>query len=244
MKTWEHVYDDIAKGHNTENELTPASNGFDSALGTLTHKDLQRVALEIAKKSRLKPSDRVLEIGCGNGLLLSQVSKRGGLELYGIDVSKNMIANARSKLSKAGRFHFEKADAISIPFGTLKFDLIYLHSVVQYFPNRAYLVRFLKSTKERIKPGGCLILLDVPDKELKSDYLNARNAIGEKKLSKFGAIKHLFVSKENIKHFADRLGYLSPRFFPHPTLRYKNAKYRFNLILTSATNQKTIRGGT
>jgi hypothetical protein len=42
------------------------------------------------------------------------------------------------------------------------FDLIFLHSVTQYFPSDSYLQEFIDTATSIIKPRGALVLLDCP----------------------------------------------------------------------------------
>ena len=206
----------------------------------MTTEDLQRTSRRVAEISNLTSAAKVLEIGCGNGLLLAEVSKWAEGNFFGIDVSQNMIKNAEARMLDPDRFQFQKSEAISIPFEPVVFDVVYLHSVVQYFPNTKYLHRLLNVSFERIKPGGCLILLDVPDLSLRSKYLKAREARNETRLNKFGKLKHLFVSRSKLTEEALSLGYVSCQYFIHPTRDYENANYRFNVAFFRAADQNEV----
>ena len=58
---------------------------------TRPHKD------EIIKKAVLRDGDYILDVACGNGYLLGELSKRASVNAFGIDISENMIAAARER---------------------------------------------------------------------------------------------------------------------------------------------------
>lgn len=52
---------------------------------------------EIINKAVLRQGDNILDVACGNGYLLGELSKRAGVNAFGIDISENMIAAARER---------------------------------------------------------------------------------------------------------------------------------------------------
>ena len=52
---------------------------------------------EIIKKAVLKDGDNILDVACGNGYLLGELSKRARVNAFGVDISENMIAAARER---------------------------------------------------------------------------------------------------------------------------------------------------
>lgn len=52
---------------------------------------------EILKKAVLRDGDNILDVACGNGYLLGELSKKAGVNAFGVDISENMIASAREK---------------------------------------------------------------------------------------------------------------------------------------------------
>ncbi|MDW5443931.1 class I SAM-dependent methyltransferase [Polaromonas sp. SM01] len=110
---------------------------------------------------------RVLEIGCGTGKIL-QVLKalRPELELFGIDFSQEQIRHASSNVPSAEFFtgdldEFVAASAAG-PGESGTYDLIYLHSVIQYFPSTEYFEKFLTLCGRLLRRGGALYLIDTP----------------------------------------------------------------------------------
>jgi cyclopropane-fatty-acyl-phospholipid synthase len=88
---------------------TDWSNGIEQA---------QRDKLEmICRKLRLKPGDRMLDIGAGWGGLLCHAAKTYGVTAHGITLSEEQLAFARDKAKRLGiadRVTFELADYSSV----------------------------------------------------------------------------------------------------------------------------------
>ncbi len=107
---------------------------------------------------------RVLEIGCGTGLLLFRVAPH--VEHYhGIDIAASGLAGIRSDpafAAIADRVNLDLARADEISSLTAgSFDTVVVNSVVQYFPTAEYLVRVLEDAVRLVAPGGTIFLGDI-----------------------------------------------------------------------------------
>jgi amino acid adenylation domain-containing protein len=111
----------------------------------------------------LKPQ-RVLEIGCGTGLLLARIAPH--CERYtGTDFSEAALNHTRQmcqQLDHLGHvtLHKRLADDFS-GFEADQFDTILLNSVVQYFPDIRYLERVIAGALHVLKPEGFIFIGDV-----------------------------------------------------------------------------------
>ncbi|MEO8153226.1 MAG: amino acid adenylation domain-containing protein [Rhizobacter sp.] len=118
----------------------------------------------LARVGALRPR-RVLEIGCGTGLILCQVAP--GCEQYvGTDLSRRAIDRLARWLegenTLAGRIalvHAQALDLAAVPGEG--FDTVVLNSVVQYFPNIDYLDAVIGAALSRMADGAHLFLGDV-----------------------------------------------------------------------------------
>ena len=103
----------------------------------------------------LKPQ-RVLEIGCGTGLLLARIAPH--CERYtGTDFSETALNHTRQmcqQLDNLGHVTLRKGFADDFSgFEANQFDTIILNSVVQYFPDINYLERVIAGALRVLKAG-------------------------------------------------------------------------------------------
>ncbi len=101
--------------------------------------------------ARLKPGDRVLEIGCGTGGTAIRLASHVA-SYTATDFSAEMIRIARSKLAPA-TLHFERADA-QRAFDGAPFDAICAFNVLHLVDDLPGLLRQIHFA---LKPGGLLI---------------------------------------------------------------------------------------
>jgi SAM-dependent methyltransferase len=112
---------------------------------------------------RVRPEDRVGDIGCGSGqflLLLSEFVKPSFS--YGIEISQHLIDNGNELLSGLGRDQLllETFDGSHFPplIGTL--DIIFLIDVVHHVPP-AVQKAFLTNLAASMKSGARLVIKDI-----------------------------------------------------------------------------------
>ncbi len=107
---------------------------------------------------------RVLEIGCGTGLLLYRIAPSAD-RYVGWDVSVNAIRGLRDRVaSRPELSHVELFEREALDFEGVErrsFDTVVLNSVTQYFPSADYLVGVLESAVEALSPGGRVFVGDV-----------------------------------------------------------------------------------
>lgn len=79
------------------------------------------VARDIVRHFGLRPSDRVLDIGCAKGFLVKDLmSVCPGLEAYGLDVSEYALMHCEKEV--VGRLHL--GSATRLPFPDRSFDAV------------------------------------------------------------------------------------------------------------------------
>ena len=108
---------------------------------------------------------RVLEIGCGTGLLLFRIAPH--CERYlGTDFSPAALNYIRDQMQKPGSAlpQVSLSEQNADDFANVEpasFDAVIINSVVQYFPGVDYFMRVLRGAVEAVAPGGFIFIGDV-----------------------------------------------------------------------------------
>ncbi|NBC31126.1 MAG: amino acid adenylation domain-containing protein, partial [Alphaproteobacteria bacterium] len=107
---------------------------------------------------------RILEIGCGAGQLAVRLAPDCAAYV-GTDLSAEVLRHARAALrgkpgAEAVTLLTRTADDFS-GFEDGAFDVVVLNSVVQYFPNAAYLRRVIDGALRVTRPGGTVYVGDI-----------------------------------------------------------------------------------
>ncbi|HVO99502.1 MAG TPA: class I SAM-dependent methyltransferase [Bryobacteraceae bacterium] len=97
---------------------------------------------------------RALEIGCGPGRLMRPMS-RHFVQIDGVDVSDEMIALARQRLSDLPNAHPHHTDGASLSlFEDETFSFVYSYAVFQHIPSREVVLQYLREIHRVMKTGG------------------------------------------------------------------------------------------
>ena len=126
----------------------------------------------VARIRELQPR-RVLEIGCGTGLLLTRLA--ADCESYlGLDFSAEVLAQLGQYLAtREDLKHVVLRQGLAHELSFLaddSFDLVVLNSVVQYFPNMDYLLDVLAQAVRVTQRGGQIFIGDVRSAPLLEAY--------------------------------------------------------------------------
>lgn len=109
-----------------------------------------RKADQVSKQLNGKVMPKVLEIGCGTGILSSYLlKKRRKLKLYGVDISPEAITVAKKNLSSSKNVHFEVGDILNLKYPSHSFDMVIGNSVLHHVPLKS----ILSEVKRVSKPG-------------------------------------------------------------------------------------------
>lgn len=80
----------------------------------------------------LKDGDKIMDIACGNGYLLGELSKKAKVNAYGVDISENMVAVARERHPD---FVFEAQPCVQLGFDNESMDVITVSCAFHHFEN-------------------------------------------------------------------------------------------------------------
>ncbi|HEX7243002.1 MAG TPA: amino acid adenylation domain-containing protein, partial [Longimicrobiaceae bacterium] len=167
VQEWESLFGDTYSGGAADGDPDFNVAGWNSSYtGEPIPAEAMRGWVEdtVGALRALRPR-RVLEIGCGTGLLLFRLAPECE-EYWGADLSPAALAYLREQLARPGRetagvtlLERPADDFTGIPEG--HFDLVVVNSVVQYFPGADYLLRVLEGAVAALAPGGKVWVGDV-----------------------------------------------------------------------------------
>ncbi len=101
------------------------ANEYDATLGKM--KRHQKLLDLVVTLSGIKKDDRVLDIGCGTGLLSLKFLQAADCTITAIDSSARMLEIFREKIEKCnleGKIHYEQKSAEEMDFRPHQFDII------------------------------------------------------------------------------------------------------------------------
>ena len=101
-----------------------------------------------------QPGQRVLDVGCGTGVVAREVARRLGASgtVVGIDASPGMLDVARAESGRAGlAIDWHEGRAESLPFPDGAFDLALCQFALMFFDDRA---AALAQMRRALAPGG------------------------------------------------------------------------------------------
>ncbi len=114
---------------------------------------LRHMGLKLAMP---RPDQRVLEVGCGTGTNLLHYQQAGS-EVFGIDLSPRMLAQAHRKLGSRARLH--QGDAARLPYPDAVFDLAVAMLTLHEMPRSKRSV-VMEEMARVVKAEGQLLLVD------------------------------------------------------------------------------------
>jgi ubiquinone/menaquinone biosynthesis C-methylase UbiE len=103
---------------------------------------------------------KLLEIGCGEGLLLLKLaSLKPKLDIYGIDIWNEILVRAQSKFDKNNiqNVLLSQADATQLPFKDKFFDCVICINVFFNLPSEAMVKQSLEEISRVVKKEGKII---------------------------------------------------------------------------------------
>lgn len=110
----------------------------------------------------LRSGMRVLEIGCGNGLMACWLAEQVGPtgSVLGLDQSQAQVDEARGLAASRGlanvRFELGEANAPGAPAGS--FDVAYCRLVLMHLPDPLGALRAMRAL---VKPGGAVVAVEM-----------------------------------------------------------------------------------
>src|SRR5438445_3704729 len=110
---------------------------------------------ELVREANIKPTDSVLDLACGTGVVSKEVSRYLGKDglVVGVDLSRTALTIAKKSIQSSNA-SFLEIDAENIGFN-FKFDKILCQYGLMFFPN---VKNVLSSIKQIMQKNGKLVL--------------------------------------------------------------------------------------
>ena len=110
---------------------------------------------DIAEQIRAYSYESLLDVGCGTGFLIDNLTKQKPARYCGVDLSDEMIRMAQKKQIEGAEFVVSSAE--KLPYPDESFDIVTCSQSFHHYP---YPEAAMREAKRVLKPGGLYILSD------------------------------------------------------------------------------------
>ncbi len=244
VENWKELYEneysfDDEEDIDDEFNLTGWNSSFTGE--AIPADEMRQWVDDISEVILSEPAEKVLEIGCGTGLIYYSLA--GKIKKYtGTDFSRATIGRLSERISKGTKNKTEAefmvcaAHEISSPEGD-KPDTIIMNSIVQYFPGEEYMNEVIKKCMSILKGKGRIVIGDVRDNrllELFKSRLQIQNLARSVSIREFEWAVEQDVLKEEELCFSPEYFYKLRRQYPEITtieIKWKRGSYINELTL-------------
>jgi len=168
-------YDSIADSYDT------SSDGRFTA-------SFEPIVLQMCQAS---DGNKVLDVGCGNGRLINEISRKIDIEAFGVDISPKMIEVCKQRYTGIS---FEVSNGQELPYGDSSFDVLVICCALHHLNNpNAF---FLEAQRVLVKNGVLIVAepwLPFIIKQLSDWIVIPLLKAGDNKLFSHTRLKRLFV---------------------------------------------------
>ncbi|HEX9939154.1 MAG TPA: amino acid adenylation domain-containing protein, partial [Longimicrobium sp.] len=163
VSEWEALFDDTYAQDEEEEDPALALKGWNSSYTgePIPREEMRAWVDHTAERILAFGPERVLEVGCGTGLLLFRVAPHVRA-YHGTDFSGVALDHVRRHLAGLPQVSLSEREADQLDdYAGAGFDLVVVNSVAQYFPGLDYLLRVLEGAAAALRPGGRIFVGDV-----------------------------------------------------------------------------------
>lgn len=226
MTNWKEIWSSRKSIQgNTSLSMLINMDGFDSGAGNFSEKIWREYVLSFCKKNSIQNTDTIFEVGCGSGAFLYPLYLESCI-VGGLDYSASLLDVAARVMPK-GKFSLIEASHLNIEE---QFDIVFSHSVFQYFETLDYAKKVLE--KMILKSKYKVIILDAPDKLMQEEaYRIRRGALTASEYDqKYTGLNHLFYEKKWFEKIAIDNN-CRIEFYTQCISGYLNSEFRFNVVI-------------
>ncbi|WP_413465005.1 amino acid adenylation domain-containing protein [Aerosakkonema funiforme] len=176
IEQWQAVSDETYSKTSVEQDATFNVAGWNSSYTgkPIPEEEMREWVEQTVDRIQALQPNRVLELGCGTGMLLFRIAPQCTL-YFGADFSQEVVRYLDKQLEKREQklpqvilSHRTADNFEGIEAGD--FDTVILNSVSQNFPSIEYLLRVLEGAVKAVKPGGSIFVGDVRSLPLLEAY--------------------------------------------------------------------------
>jgi demethylmenaquinone methyltransferase/2-methoxy-6-polyprenyl-1,4-benzoquinol methylase len=167
----------------------------------------------------INPEDRVLDLGCGSGVLVPYLLRYLGDagQLFEMDYAEKMIARNR-KIHGDDRITFVCSDVMDMPFEADSFDSIICFACFPHFGNQS---AALKKMSGSLKPNHSLIIAHL----LSSDEIAGHHS------SEIAVSRDQLPTRREMEDFCEESNLFITKFMDEPGFYFLSAKKKSALNL-------------
>lgn len=124
----------------------------------------QRIRYFISKQIQLNHAKRILEAGCGTGVITTELQSYTSAIIHGVDIRQDFIILAQLNSSSQ---YFTCGDVFFLPYPINTFDISFCHFFLLWLVDP---VKGIAEMCRVTKPGGYIVALAEPDYNGRIDY--------------------------------------------------------------------------
>ena len=165
VERWLAVYNDVYReqAFSSQDEALNLRVWVDSYTGRpFPEEEIFEAIDDTAQRILSLSPSRVLEIGCGTGLILFRVAPYCA-SYWGTDISPEALYVLRERLKRSEQslpdinlLNHAADDFAELPLES--FDVVVINEVAQYLPSGDYLRRVIEGAVEVVRPGGAIFI--------------------------------------------------------------------------------------
>lgn len=172
LKQWESVFDHAYNEEERIKDETVNSLSWNSSYTgeKIAEEEMEEWLLDSVNSIKELKPHKVLEIGCGTGMILFKVAPLCD-EYVGVDLSEVGLSYIKEHLNDQTnvRLYQKSADDLGELLNET-FDTIIINSVVQYFPDINYFEKVMETLFSILRPKGSIFLGDIRSFALLENY--------------------------------------------------------------------------
>ena len=117
----------------------------------------RQARINLYRRASLINRERILDVGCADGFITSEIAGRTKGEVVGLDISSEYISAARSNHPEIS---FEVGDFLDLPFDKGEFDAVITNFTLMWVKDP---VAAIRSAARVLKKGGVFLATGEPD---------------------------------------------------------------------------------